>query len=116
MNITLVEAAILRGLMDEFATESFVNNYDLDDKNPTFETWASTSIDNARQDTGISINSIKGHLTNLKKKGFLDASFSMRVNFKDESVITFTSKVLDVLQYDGHYSWSIKQSVLKGGE
>jgi hypothetical protein len=115
MNITLMEAVILKGLMDEFATESFINNYDLDDKNSTFETWASTAIDNARAEAGISVNSIKGHLTNLKKKGYLSGSYSMRVNFQDESVITFTSKVLDVLQYDGHYSWSVKQSVLKGG-
>jgi ribosomal protein S17E len=105
-----MEVAVLVGLMDEFATESYSNNFE---KWNEFETWASTSIENASIQTGLTKKQVAGYVTQLKQKGYITGNFNINLNSRDESVLTFTAKVLDVIEYEGRYSWKFKTKLFK---
>ncbi len=94
-----IELAVLVGLCDECIVES--NTEDLNEF-PRMG-WAGTAFDNAVMCTKLSKNSVKGYITQLIQKGYV------QIDAMDgDRYITLLEKCANVIEYKGDYNYGAK--------
>ena len=93
-----VELSVLCGLCDEFIVET-------NEKLNEFPRmgWAGTAFDNAVRSTHLSMNSVKGYITQLIQKGYIEIE-----TMDGDKYITLLEKCGDVIEYKGHYNYGVK--------
>ncbi len=102
-----VELSVLIGLCDEFIVETNVE--DLNEFPRTG--WAGTAFDNAVRRTKLSMNSVKGYVTQLVQKGYIQID-----TIDGDKYITLLEKCADVIEYKGDYNYGAKESVKEESE
>ena len=93
-----VELSVLCGLCDEFIVETNENLNEF----PRMG-WAGTAFDNAVRCTKLSMNSVKGYITQLVQKGYIEIE-----TIDGDKYITLLDKCGDVIEYKGSYNYGMK--------
>ena len=93
------ELSVLAGLCDDFIMEA-----DAEDLNcfPRLG-YADTAFDNAVRCTHLSMNSVKGYITQLVQKGYIEIE-----EIDGDKYITLLEKCGDVIEYKGNYNYGAK--------
>ena len=94
-----MELSVLIGLCDEFIAEYNVEN---PNEFPRMG-WAGTAFDNAVRCTKLSMNSVKGYVTQLVQKEYIEIE-----TIDGDKYITLREKCSDVIEYKDNYNYGLK--------